>query len=103
VEIIMPWRVEEAEFGDADVVSVTISDGSVEIEFVAFVHLRGRVVTLQRLDIQGPGPNIVGPAALRGLALWLKEFLDVDELRIEGAIRTSGASPGRRPAPIVFR
>ena len=30
------------------------------------------------------------------------ERLDVDELRIEGATRTTGASPGRRPAARHF-
>jgi hypothetical protein len=99
----MPWRVLETEFGDADVVSVRISDGCVEIEAVAYADLVGRTLTLRRLDIQGPGPNTLGPVAVRLLAFWLKEFLDVDELRVEGAIRTSGAGPGRRPSALVFR
>jgi hypothetical protein len=36
------------------------------------------------------------------LALWVKDSLDVDELRIEGATRATGASPGRKPTSLVF-
>ena len=45
----------------------------------------------------------LGIAGLRYLIRWAMEQLDVDEFRIEGATRTSGAGPGRRPATLIFR
>src|ERR1051326_5113950 len=99
----MSWRLEAMEFGDDDVAYARFSNGAVEIEAIAFAHLSGGILTLRRLDILGPGRNTIGLGVLRDLASWLKEHLDVDELRIEGAARTSRASPGRRPAPVVFR
>jgi hypothetical protein len=103
VEVAMSWRLEETEFGDEGVVYARFSNGGIKIEAVAFIHFSGRVPTQRRLDVLGPGPNTVGTGVPRGLAMWLKEYLDVDELRIEGAARASGAGPGRRPAPLIFR
>jgi hypothetical protein len=39
---------------------------------------------------------------LIALARWVKVILDVDELEVEGAVRTSGAAPGRKPGRLVF-
>src|ERR1700689_5018210 len=97
------WRVEELELDVADVVFVRMSNGRIVIEAAFYAHLMGRRATFSRLDIEGPGPNTIGLAGLREAARAVMELLDVDELRVEGAARTSGAGPGRRPAAIVFR
>jgi len=99
----VPWRLLDLELGTSDVAHARLSNGAAEIEAMFYVHLRARVAIFGRLDIQGAGPNTLGWMMLRDLARSVMELLDVDELRIEGATRTSGASPGRRPAPIVFR
>ena len=99
----MHWRLVDLQIEPGDFVFVRLLIGAFELEIMFYVHLDGRSAVLRRLDIQGAGPNTLGVAGLRGLAQWLMELLDVDELRIEGAVRTSGAGPGRRPAPLVFR
>lgn len=48
------------------------------------------------------GPNEFGWRQLRWLADAVMEILDVDEIRIEGEVRTSGANPGHRPRPLRF-
>lgn len=90
------------EFDD-DTVRACITDGSLTIEVLAGVSLTGQRVVLSALHIQGARPNTMGPSAIRSLIRWLKEKLDVDEVGIEGATRTSGAGPGRVPPPIEVR
>jgi hypothetical protein len=102
VETAVAWQVLDFDFGGIDTVLVTLVDGNHRIEVLADVELDRRRAVLRGLHIQGVGRNTLGPAVLRGLIGWAKEYLDVDELRIEGAVRTSGASPGRIPAVLVF-
>ena len=98
----MNWSVLELEL-ERDTAAVRFSNGLIEIEVYCDVRELGlRRAVLVGVHVQGPGPNQVGPK-IRSLAKWVKALLDVDELRIEGATRTSGAGPGRDPAPIVFR
>jgi hypothetical protein len=96
-------RILDFEIERGDVASVRLATGTVEIEAMFYAHLTGRVAIFSRLDIQGAGPNTLGWVTLRELAQSVMELLDVDELRIEGTARTSGAGPGRRPTPLVFR
>ena len=98
----MPWRTLDFDFGGDDTVLVTLVDGNHRVEVIADIELNGRRAVLRGLYILGAGRNTLGPAALLGLIRWAKEYLDVDELRIEGAVRTSGAGPGRIPAVLVF-
>jgi hypothetical protein len=99
----MGWSVAGFEITTNDLFDVWLSNGHIEIELLGFVDLNGSLVTLSGCHIQGPGPNTVGSSMLREISRWVMELLDVDEVRIEGAARTSGANPGRRPAPLVFR
>ena len=96
------WRALELEFGGTDTVLVTLTDGVQIIQVLADVELVGRNAVLRGLHIDGGGRNTLGQRALRELINWAKVHLDVDELRIEGATRTSGAGPGRIPPPLVF-
>jgi hypothetical protein len=99
----MRWRLVHLLMETGDFSYARLSNGSAGLEAMFYVDLRDRIAVLCRLDIQGAGPNMLGWAALRDLVQQVMEMLDVDELRIEGAARTSGAGPGRRPAPLVFR
>ena len=75
------WTILDYEI-DRDVVQVRFTDGVHEIVIAAEVILtRHRAVLIDCL-IQGAGRNTVGVGLLRQLALWIKEKLDVDELRI---------------------
>jgi hypothetical protein len=48
------------------------------------------------------GPNRLGPAGVRRLAILVMESLHVRELVVVGEIRTTGAGPGHRPRPLRF-
>ena len=99
----MAWQLLSLELEPGDFCFARFSDGAGELSAMFYAELHNQVAVLRRLDVQGAGPNRLGWPALRQFAQWLMEALDVDELRVEGAARTSGAGPGRRPAPIVFR
>jgi hypothetical protein len=93
----------DIQIEDGDCGIALFSDGSIAVEILFCADIEGRVADLWGVHVQGPGPNRLGLSTLRGLARWVMEALDVDELRIEGAARASGAGPGRVPAPIIFR
>jgi len=97
------WCLEELEIDAAGAVRAVLRNGEHAVEFVADFELGDRHAVLSGLHVYGAGPNSLGTTGLRVLIRWVMEQLDVDELRIEGATRTSGASPGRRPTPLVFR
>jgi hypothetical protein len=96
------WRALEYDFGGTNTVLVKLTDEIHVIEVLADVELTGRTAALRGLHILGTGPNTLGPRVLRELINWAKVQLDVDQLRIEGATRTSGAGPGRVPPIIDF-
>jgi hypothetical protein len=96
------WRALEYDFGGTDTVLVKLPDEVHVIEVLADVEFAGRKAALRGLHVLGSGPNTLGPRALRELINGAKVQLDVDQLRIEGATRTSGAGPGRIPAVIDF-
>jgi DNA-binding transcriptional regulator YiaG len=68
---------------------VVLSDGVQVVEIITNVEFNGGAAMLHGLHIQGSGPSTLGPGTLRKLANWTKVQLDVDQLRIEGATRTS--------------
>jgi hypothetical protein len=96
------WRTVEFDFGGADTALVTLTDGVQVVQILTDVEFTGRIAVLRGLHILGSGRNTLGLRSLRELINWAKVQLDVDELRIEGATRTSGAGPGRVPPPLVF-
>ena len=98
----MQWRFEIVDI-DGDVVHARCQGCGYILEVIAVLAFGFRAATLLRLDIQGLGKNTLGARSLHNLAEAAMERLDIDEPRIEGATRTSGARPGRQPAPIVFR
>jgi hypothetical protein len=95
------WRARDFDF-DGTTVLVTLTDEVQVIQILADVELAGRTAVFRGLHILGGGRNTLGPRALRELIDWAKVQLDVDQLRIEGATRTSGAGPGRVPPALVF-
>ena len=97
----MPWALLQIEI-DGDTVWVELSDGRSSIQVITDVEIVGRFARLYGCHFLGDGANRLGPRKLLSLAAWAKRELDVDELRIEGATRTSGAGPGRVPPVLVF-
>ena len=100
----MGWRFShDPEITPDDLIGACLTDGRHEIKLLAYVRIDGPVACIAELHVQGAGAHSLGIGGIRGLARWTMEVLGVNELRIEGAARTSGAGPGRRPAPLVFR
>jgi hypothetical protein len=104
----MLWRPDQIAFEmredetDDPVVTASIASPAGEILAMAEVEERGRVLCLRNLHLQGPGANAIGTGNLRVLAEVVMERLDYDGLEVEGAVRTTGASPGHRPRPLRF-
>ena len=96
------WRSLEYDFGGTGTILVALTDGVLNVQILTDVEFSGRSAVLRGFHIKGGGRNTIGPAALRRLINWAKVQLDVDQLRIEGATRTSGAGPERVPPVLVF-
>jgi hypothetical protein len=102
------WRAEDISFDFVDeltsdpVVTVLVSTPGGTLTFMAEPSTQGTTLVLRAVHAQDAHPNAVGAANLRIVARALMERLDIDGLFIEGAVRTSGANPGRRPRPIRF-
>jgi hypothetical protein len=54
------------------------------------------MLRLLGVHIQGATANAIGTSNLRVLADAVMEKMDYDAIEVEGAIRTTGAGPGRR-------
>ena len=104
----MAWSAQDGELvfpnnASQDAVAlIRFVNGDLEVEVCAGVELLGRLAVVRNLHVYGQGPNTVGRRLLLSLATWVKDYLDVEELRVEGAPRATGANPGRKPAPLVF-
>jgi hypothetical protein len=91
------------EFGAQDVILCDFETDRGAVSICAQARLARRRMVLAQTHIDGPGANQIGLAGLRALARIAMEELDVDEIVIEGAKRTTGAAPGRVPSPLRFR
>lgn len=96
--------IEELCEGSLLAVAVTTPTGQrvqiwTEVELV-----QGKTAVLRQLSIYGVtvGSRELGPVMLRRMVHAAMEAYDVDCIRIEEALRISGASR-RRTKPIVFR
>lgn len=62
----------------------------------------GNVLVLDDFTVYGSGPMSVGPLLRRAARDFLEAF-GYAELHVQGTRRSSGAGPGRLPAPLRFR
>src|ERR1019366_7813957 len=83
---------------DDSIVTADIVTPAGTIEIMASFALDANTLTLNGLHIQRPAKDTgpFGRANLRRLVDAVLEAIDCDEIRIEGAPRTTGAGPGRR-------
>jgi len=102
------WQAEDISFEpdeemiDGTVVAALIATPLGTLRFIAEPELIGSTLTLHRTHLQGNIANQVGIANLHVLAQVLMERLGVDGLIVKGAIRTTGAHPGRQPGALRF-
>ena len=92
------------EQSDENIVVARIATAVGTILVMAEVELKGRSLILSGVHIQGDDvkANDVGVPALRRMIQEAMEELGVDEIVIIGAVRTTGANPGRAPRPLRF-
>jgi hypothetical protein len=88
----------------SNVVVARIITGTGTLLVLSEVALIAGVLTLRGLHIQGEnvGMNELSVTGIRNVMRDAMESLDVDEIVIEGAARTTGANPGRRPRRLRF-
>jgi hypothetical protein len=102
------WAVGDVAFEmltdltDDPVVTLLVSTPAGELAFTAEPALRGRTLILRRTHVQGARPGAVGGHNLAVIAQAVMRGMDVDELIVEGALRTTGARPGHRPRPFRY-
>lgn len=95
--------VLQAVFDNDDLVMIDVRIGNAVACILAHLVLEGSTLTLRGTHVDGPGANLLGPATLKAVVRRMMEIADVETVVIEGAIRTTGAGPGRIPYPIRFR
>jgi hypothetical protein len=102
------WTIEDIAFEvvndltDDPVVTVLVFTPVGEMAFTAEPVMRGRTLIFRRTHVQGSRPGAVGGHNLAVIAHAVMKGMDVDELIVEGALRTTGARPGRRPRDIRY-
>lgn len=89
---------------DGDIATAEITTPVGVLMMLAEVRFEERCLRLVGVHTFGAdiGPNQFGPTRLRWLAQAVMEVLDCDEIIVEGAVRTTGAGPGRRPGRLRF-
>jgi hypothetical protein len=92
-----------AEWTDHPVVTIEIATPVGLVMVMDEVTEVDRTLRLQGTHVQsGVAPNEIGPHNFRLIVDVAMERMDYDEIIVEGAVRTTGAHPGRRPRPIWF-
>jgi hypothetical protein len=84
------------------VVTVVVSTPGGTLRFMAEPEMSGSTLILRGVHVQDAWANAVGAGNLKVLARTVMERMDLDGLVVEGALRTTGASPGRRPGVLRF-
>jgi hypothetical protein len=88
---------------EGDIITIRVDTPAGQVRVMGDIDIVGRVLIVRRAHIHSEqGANAVGVANLRVIAEVVLERMDCDEARIEGATRTTGASPGHRPREIRF-
>ena len=100
------WKLEdikiELEIVEDDEMIVTVTTPA------GILHLAGRVTRMDRTlwvdgaHVQGVRPGALGRAGLNAIGRKFMEAADVDEIIIQGGVRTTGRKQGRAPRRIRF-
>jgi hypothetical protein len=92
------------EQSDENIIVARVTTTAGTILVMAEVELAGRSLILSGVHVQGDDvkANEIGVPGLRRIIQEAMEELGVDEIVIVGAVRTTGANPGRSPRPLRF-
>ncbi len=93
-------RILEEAGGNVVFAHIETSVGTIEI--LAEIALDGRHLTGGGLHVYGVNVDVLGIGGIRRIVREVMEDLNVDQITIEGAVRTTGAGPGRTPRRLRF-
>jgi NADH dehydrogenase FAD-containing subunit len=102
------WDVADISFEivsdmtDDPVVTLLVQTPAGQLTFTAEPVENGDTLVARGTHVQDASTNAIGTANLMVIAQALMERMGYDGLVVEGALRTTGANPGRRPRPIRF-
>lgn len=92
--------VVDTDFSDDPFMLVAVVTPDGVLDLLGEVETGDRHLIVRNLHIQGDARIIWGWSKLRRIGRLIAEKLDVDYVEIHGAVRTTGASPGRRPSVV---
>jgi hypothetical protein len=84
------------------VVTVVVATPDGTLRFMAEPEMARSALILRGVHVQDAWANALGAGNLKVLARTVMERMELDGLVVEGALRTTGASPGRRPGVLRF-
>lgn len=82
------------------IVRVTTPAGSLEL--AGSVSRKGRTLHVEGAHVQGLHPGALGRGGLNAIGRKLMELADVDQIIIQGGVRSTGCNRGRAPRPFRF-
>ena len=105
---MLMWVADDISFEIVDdmtddpVLTLRVLTPAGQLTFMGEPVIEGRVMVAKAVHVQDGTPNSVGAGSLLVLARVLMERMELDEFVVEGALRTTGANPGRRPRAFRF-
>lgn len=102
------WSVRDIGFDivndmtDDPVVTLRVSTPAGLLTFTAEPEAAGATLVLRGTHVQDASANAIGVGNLMLIAQAVMEGMGFDGLVVEGAVRTTGANPGRRPRTFRF-
>ncbi len=100
------WRpgqiTVEIESADGPVAIVVVTTPVGTLEIIGSIELHGRVMRVMDAHVQGLTPGALGRAGLNAIGRKLMDEANVDEIVIQGGVRTTGRNRGRRPRALRF-
>ncbi|NPD69771.1 hypothetical protein HN018_28335 (plasmid) [Lichenicola cladoniae] len=102
------WAIEDISFEmvndmtDDPVMTLVVKTPVGALVFTAEPVAQGSILILQGTHVQGAHKGAVGGQNLGVIAQAVMKGMGFDGLVVEGAVRTTGARPGRRPRDIRY-
>ena len=88
---------------EGDLLFYSTKVGESTLEFGGNFSKADNVLTIKNFDIDGTMTNKLGVSGIRDIMNEFGKQQGVEKIIIEGAKRTTGAKPGKVPAPIEFK
>jgi hypothetical protein len=102
------WAVTDISFEIVDdmtddpVVTLLVRTPAGQLTFIAEPVEQGAILVALRTHVQDATPNAIGVGNLMLIAQAIMIRMGYNGLVVEGAVRTTGTNPNRRPRPLRF-